>query len=310
LGVSWHVEAIVLWDRLRTRDIRHIHVHLNGTAPSVALVSTAFANAAGATARWSWSLTVHGPAEFYDVYGERLAEKVHSARAVICISDFTRSQLMALVDERQWSKLRTIHCGVDPDVFDSTRNGDRGPLEVLTVARLTQFKGVAMLLHALHEVRRRGVDARVTIIGEGPRRAGLERLARDLGIESVTTFAGPVGQDAIRDYYLRANAFCLPSFAEGVPVVLMEAMAMRLPVIATDVMGVRELVDDGVNGVVVRPSRPDLLADALAALAADGDLARRLGAAGRETVRREFDIRRSGAQLRALFEETRSAAET
>ena len=111
------------------------------------------------------------------------------------------------------------------------------------------------------------------------------------------TFEGAVGRERILEYYRRADAFCLPSFAEGVPIVLMEAMATELPVVATDVMGVRELVDDGVNGILVRPSRPDLLADAIDRLASNADLRGRLGAAGRETVQREFDIGRSAEQI-------------
>jgi colanic acid/amylovoran biosynthesis glycosyltransferase len=122
-------------------------------------------------------------------------------------------------------------------------------------------------------------------------------------VESQVRFEGAVGRECIAEYYRRADAFCLPSFAEGVPVVLMEAMAMELPVVATDVMGVRELVDDGVNGILVRPSRPDLLADAIDRLASNADLRRRLGAAGRETVERDFNIHQSAAQIHAVFDQ-------
>jgi glycosyltransferase involved in cell wall biosynthesis len=308
LGGSWFVEAIVLWHDLRHQGIRHLHVHLNGTAPSVAHVLTAFANAAEPDSNsWSWSMTVHGPSEFYDVHGERLADKVRSARVVICISDFARSQLMAHVDEGQWSKLHVIHCGVDLDSFMANRTHARDGLELLSAARLTQAKGHVVLLEALEELGRRGVKVRLTIVGEGPKRQDLEQLARKLGVESRIRFEGAVGREHIHTYYRHADAFCLPSFAEGVPVVLMEAMAMELPVVATDIMGVRELVDDGVNGILVRPSRPDLLADAIQRLARDADLRRRLGVAGRETVQREFDIRRSAEQIHGVFDQVLSS---
>ena len=120
---------------------------------------------------------------------------------------------------------------------------------------------------------------------------------------SLTTFTGAVGQDDIGDDDERADAFCLPSFAEGVPVVRMEAMAMRLPVVVTDVMGSANSSKTESTASSVRPSRADLLADAIATLAADTSRRRRLGAAGRETVRREFNVRRSGEQLRDVFEE-------
>ena len=210
---------------------------------------------------------------------------------------------MAHVDEKHWSKLQVIHCGIDPESFTAERDRDSDGLELLSAARLTQAKGHAVLLQALEELSRRGVEVRLTIVGEGPKRCDLERLARELGVDPRIRFEGAVGRERIHEYYRRADVFCLPSFAEGVPVVLMEAMATELPVVATDVMGVRELVDDGVNGLLVRPSRPDLLADAIGRLARDADLRRRLGAAGRETVQREFDIRRSAEQIHGVFDE-------
>ena len=306
LGVSWLVEAVILWDELDRRGIRHVHVHLNGTAPSVALVLTTFANEVHRGGEpWSWSMTVHGSSEFFDVYGERLADKVRSARFVICVSDFTRSQLMALVDEREWAKLRIVHCGVDPDLFAPDGRGDTEWFEILIVARLTQGKGHAVLLEALADLSARGIDVRLTVVGDGPKRADLEKLAVELGVSGRTVFAGAVAQEAIREHYRRAALFCLPSFAEGVPVVLMEAMAMCLPVVATDVMGVKELVSDEESGLLVRPGRPDLLADAIARLALDPALRRRMGAVGREAVMRDFDIRHAGEQLQAVIQETR-----
>jgi colanic acid/amylovoran biosynthesis glycosyltransferase len=302
LGAMWLVEAIVLWDALRRTDLRHVHVHLNGTAPSVAMILTTFGNDAEDRAdEWSWSMTVHGPSEFYDVLGERLADKVRSAGLVICISDFARSQLMAHVDEQHWDKLRVIHCGVDPQEFAPTGRQAAGEFAVLTVARLTQVKGHGVLLQALRELRDRGVPIRLTMVGEGPKRAALEQLARELDVEAMVTFAGAVGREHVRRYYAEADAFCLSSFAEGVPVVLMEAMAMRIPVVAADVMGVAELVEDLTNGLLVRPGRPDLLADALERLVADPDLRQRLGATGRATVERAFDIRRSAAEIESVF---------
>jgi colanic acid/amylovoran biosynthesis glycosyltransferase len=303
LGASWFVEAIILWDALRRMQIRHVHVHLNGTAPSVALVLTTFGNRLNRDVAWSWSMTVHGSAEFYDVPGERLADKVQSARLVICVSDFTRSQLMAQVTERHWGKLRVIRCGVDPDEFAPRRLDERGGFALVTVARLTQGKGHGVLLEALRQLRDRGLAVRLILVGDGPKRSELEALARELGIESAITFAGAVGREDVHEYYRAANAFCLPSFHEGVPIVLMEAMALELPVVATDVMGVRELVEHEGNGLLIRPGRSDLLADAVERLIVDPDWRRRLGAAGRETVQQRFDIRRSAAEIHTAFEE-------
>jgi glycosyltransferase involved in cell wall biosynthesis len=299
LGVSWFLEAMVVWDRCRRRAIRHIHVHLNGTGPAVALLATRFGGS-----DWSFSMTVHGPSEFYDVSAEALPEKVRAARWVMCISDFARSQLMALVEEEHWSKMHVVQCGVDPDVFSRRPIPPEGDaLRVLLVGRLTQVKGHAVLLHAVAELASRGVDVRATLVGDGPKRDALERIAAELNLESRVRFTGSVSQEDIRDYYAAADVFCMASMAEGVPVVLMEAMAMEIPVVAPAIMGIPELIEDGRNGVLVRPARHDLLADALARLAADPAERLQLGAAGRQTVLDAFDIRDSVRQLHAIFDQ-------
>jgi colanic acid/amylovoran biosynthesis glycosyltransferase len=295
-GVLWFLEAVTLWRRLERAGITHVHAHLNGTAPTVALLTAALGR------RWTWSLTVHGPAEFYDVYGERLAEKVRDADLVIAVSEFARSQLMGLVEEEHWAKIRVVHCGVEPRVFaPAAERRDGGPLRVLNVSRLTGPKGNAVLLEAIADLRDRGVEAEATIVGDGVRRATLERLAGDLGIADRVRFLGAVAQDRIPHELARADVFCLPSFAEGVPVVLMEAMAMEVPVVASAVMGVPELVEHGTSGVLVAPGRPAAVADALATLAADPERRAALGRAGRSKVLAEFDVDRSAQLLRDHF---------
>ena len=141
----------------------------------------------------------------------------------------------------------------------------------------------------------------MTLAGEGALRPDLERLAERLGIAARVSFLGAVGQDRLRELYETASIFCLPSFAEGVPVVLMEAMAMGLPVVSTRITGIPELIEDGVGGLLVPPGRPDELADRLESLLTDPALCRELGIRGREAVLREFDAERSAAQLYELF---------
>ena len=304
MGLLWLLEAVVLWDRLERAGVTHIHAHLNGTAPTVALLVVALGNAGAPRRTWTWSLTVHGPSEFYDVPGERLAEKVRDADLVVAISDFARSQLMALVEEDHWPKIHIVHCGVDPSVFRPPAAGrDGGPLRVLTISRLAPTKGNAVLLQAIADLRDRGVDTEAIIVGDGVRREALERMAAGLGIADRVRFLGAVGQDRIPEQLAAADVFCLPSFAEGVPVVLMEAMAMEMPVVATAVMGVPELVEHGTSGLLVPPGRADAVADALAALAADSARRAALGRAGRSKVLAEFDLNTSAQALRERFRE-------
>jgi colanic acid/amylovoran biosynthesis glycosyltransferase len=302
LGGSWILEAAALWDGLRPTAVRHIHAHLGGTAPAVAMLAAALGNAVEPGA-WSWSLTVHGPDELAYADRERLAEKVEAASFAVAISDFTRSQLMSLVDEEHWSKLRVVHCGVDPAVYTPASRDDDGTFRVLSVGRLVPAKGHGVLLEAAALAARNGVRLHLTIVGDGPRRERLAALARELGIAEHVTFAGAVSQDALPAMFAAADAFCLPSFAEGLPVVLMEAMATGLPAVTTGVMGIPELVRDGENGVLVPPGRADLVADALGRLARDPELRARLGRAGRARVVEAFDIRHEARRLHDLFVE-------
>ena len=302
LGGSWILEAAGLWDALRPTDVRHIHAHLGGTAPAVAMLAAALGNAFDPGA-WTWSLTVHGPDELARADSERLAEKVEAASFVVAISDFTRSQLMSLVDEPHWAKLRVVHCGVDPAVYAPAARADDETFRVLSVGRLVSAKGHGVLLEAVARAVRDGVQLHLTVVGDGPRRERLAQLARELGIDAHVMFAGAVAQDELPTMFAAADAFCLPSFAEGLPVVLMEAMATGLPAVTTGVMGIPELVVNDENGVLVPPGRSDLVADALTRLARDPELRARLGRAGRARVVEAFDIRREARRLHDLFVE-------
>jgi glycosyltransferase involved in cell wall biosynthesis len=300
----YFAEAIIMWNLCRRRGVRRIHVHFANVAADVAMLATAFGSAVEPDRGWSWSFTMHGPTEFYDVGAHRLAAKARAAAFVVCISDFARSQLMALLDEDGWSKLHVVHCGIDPADYEGRAERPAGgPLRIVCVGRLVPEKGQAVLVDALARVRQAGHDVECTFVGEGRSRARLEDAVAARGVRDAVTFTGALDRDAVRERYLAADAFCLPSFAEGLPVVLMEAMAAGLPVVTTPIAGVPELVEDGRNGLLVAPGRADRLADALAALAADPDLRQRLGAQARETVRRDFNLATIGPALRDLFAE-------
>ena len=196
-----------------------------------------------------------------------------------------------------------MRCGLDPAVFERTADDApaREETRLICVGRLVHHKGHAVLLEAVAELERAGVPVRAIVVGDGPKRARLERLARRLRIDDRVVFTGGVGQDRIRDLYAGADICCLPSFAEGIPVVLMEAMAVGLPVVTSRIMGIPELVEDGTNGLLVPPGRPTELARALQRLIGDPALRRRMGAAGRERVVADFDVNRSAETLSGIF---------
>jgi colanic acid/amylovoran biosynthesis glycosyltransferase len=300
----YFVEAVVLWSECRQRGIRHVHVHLANAAADLAMIASRLGTTLEPERPWSWSFTMHGPTEFYDLRHFRLPEKVADAAFVVCISDFARSQLMGLSDPAVWERLRVVHMGIPVERFTISRNGHSPERPtILYIGRLVPEKGQAVLLEAAARLREQGREVEVKLAGEGELRGHLEGLCRELRIADRVTFLGAVAQDKVRDLYAEASIFCLPSFAEGVPVVLMEAMAMGLPVVTTRIAGIPELVEDGSGGVVVAPGRADELAARLGELLDNPERRRELGRLGREKVLAEFDAEDSAAQLHDVFEE-------
>ncbi len=307
----YFAEAVALWSECRRRGIDHIHVHLANAAADLALLATRLGTAAEPQRSWSWSFTMHGPTEFADLGHYRLATKLREASFVICISDFARSQLMAISEPQAWERLEVVHMGIPVEQFSRSVGAPAGVERpsILYIGRLVPEKGQAVLLEALAILAERGEQVDAVLAGEGSLRPALERRAKRLGIGERVTFLGAVGQDRLRELYESASIFCLPSFAEGVPVVLMEAMAMGLPVVSTRIAGIPELVEDEVGGLLVAPGRSDELADRLGELLADPALRERLGAGGREAVLRDFDAERSAEQLYEIFCKRLSAPE-
>jgi glycosyltransferase involved in cell wall biosynthesis len=297
--LAYFSEAVLLLEWMRERGVEHLHAHHGNVGSDVAMIACRLGNRRGGS--FSWSYTPHGPTEYADVRGHKLALKTARADATVAISDFARSQLMALVDPLHWERISVVHCGVDPAAYSASRAGSSGPLRILNVARMDWRKGQELLVEAVSMLR---TPVQLTIVGDGPARAHVEQRARELGVS--VNFAGAVGQDEMPSYYAAADVFCLPSFAEGVPVVLMEAMASGVPVVATRIAGVPELVEDEVGGLLVPPGRADALATALERLAGDESLRAGLAAAGRAKVRAEFDIAASVAALEELFRAARA----
>jgi glycosyltransferase involved in cell wall biosynthesis len=300
-GLFHFAEAVLVSDECRRRGLRHLHAHF--TSPSADVAQLAAMLGKEGARGCSWSFTAHGTDLLNDVQ-PRLADKVRRASLVVCVSDFGRSQLMRLVDAQHWGKLRVVRCGLgDPWLEGVTRKETHNPFCLLTVGRLEREKGHAILLEAIAELTRNGTPVRLELVGSGSQLGALRSQAARLGVADRVRFAGGVGQDTIRDRYAQADAFCLPSLSEGVPVVLMEAMATGLPVVAPQLMGIPELVEDGVSGLLVRPGRPREIARAIERLAGDAELRRRLGEEGRRKVMADFRLDESAAQLHSAFAE-------
>lgn len=285
----YFAEAVLLHDEMRRRGLRHVHVHFANVSADVARLAVAIGRSIdGPESTWRWSLTMHGPTEFEGVEKVDLPAKIEDADAVSCITDFTRSQLMRYVDVEHWPKLAVTHMTIDPAKYvpppDGRRDRPVAPLRALFVGRLVPEKGGPLLIEALSMARDRGVDVQARFVGDGPARGLLEAAAAKRGLAGQVEFVGAVGQDHLLTHYHWADVFTLPSYMEGLPVVIMEALATELPVITSRINGIPELVEDGRMGRVLTPGRADLLADAIDELSRDAGRRREQGRIGREAV--------------------------
>jgi len=296
MGLLYFVEAVMVGRWMEQRNLRHLHVHFATPAATVGLILTK-------VFPFTFSITVHGPDEFYEVRGYLLKEKIASAAFLCSIGLYARSQLMKVCGVEHWHKIELTPLGVDPDRFAPQPARTAGSIfEVICVGRLVPAKGQHVLLTAIQRLRLRGRFINLRLVGDGPDRASLEQAARRLGIQESIIFEGSVNQDRIQALFARADVFALASFAEGIPVVLMEAMAMEIPCVATWITGIPELIRDSIDGLLVAPSDDGAMADAIARLMDDGELRKRLGAAGRRRVIEKYNLRPNVEHLAQVFE--------
>lgn len=289
-------EGIVLARELRRRDIRHLHNHFANAGANVGLLASQFLGL-------PWSLTLHGISETDYPAGLLLAEKIKHAQFVACVSWFGRAQAMRITPPDQWPKLFVSRCGLDLAAVARHVSIERrpdAPHRIVCVGRLSAEKGHLGLLEAFAGVRAK-TEAELVLVGDGPERPLIEAEAARLGIAPFVVFRGRLSEPDTLAEIGQADLLVLPSFMEGLPIVLMEAMALGVPVAAARVAGVPELIDDEREGLLFRPSDWSDLQDAMAGLLADDGLRARLSAAAVEKVRGEFDIERAIEPLLARF---------
>jgi colanic acid/amylovoran biosynthesis glycosyltransferase len=286
--------------RMRRAGIAHVHAHF---ASGPAAVALHLHRLTGIT----YSFTAHAKDIYIqDVDREELAAKLRAARFAVTVSDYNREHLSRLAGG---GRLVRIYNGLDLERFAPNGAAPEEPPLVLAVGRLIEKKGFADLVEACARLRDEGRRFRCRIVGKGELRAALHRRIAELGLEGVVELTGPLPREALLELYPRASVVVAPSVVgadgnrDGLPTVLIEAMALGVPVVATDVTGIPELVEDGRTGLLVAQHDPAALAAAIGRLLSDRAGAATLAAAGRERVERRFDLRANVAQLRELLEE-------
>lgn len=300
--LAYLAEACALVRRLRRCGARHLHAHFGTNPATVALLAHTLGGP-------GYSFTVHGPEEFDRPEGLSLGEKVAGAAFVVAISDFGRSQLFRWCPHEHWPKVQIVRCGVDAAFLRGEPRPIPAAPRLVCVGRLAEQKGQLLLLEALAWLAAEGVPFEMVLAGDGPMRPVIEERVRGLGLDSRVRITGWLSNEAVRREVLAARALVLPSFAEGLPVVLMESLALHRPVVSTYVAGIPELVEDGANGWLVPAGSADALAAALfRVLEAAPERLAEMGQAGAARVAAAHDASREAAKLAALFRKVHGAA--
>jgi glycosyltransferase involved in cell wall biosynthesis len=293
-------EACVLRGWLADAKAQHVHAHFGTNSTTVAMLCRALGGP-------TYSFTCHGPEEFDKAMAIRLDEKIHRAAFVVAISEFGRSQLYRWCDDSDWPKIKVVRCGVD-DIF---LNGSAAlppiPQEArfVCIGRLVPQKGQLILIEAAGKLVAEGIDLKITFAGDGPLRAALQRRIDELKLTDHVRIGGWMSNEQVKAEILASRAMVLPSFAEGLPVVIMEALALHRPVVTTRIAGIPELVTDGQCGWVVTPGSVQELTDALrsACRATPQELAR-MGGEGAARVAQCHNAHAEAGKLKALFAQT------
>lgn len=258
----WPIHMIYLAEACRIAPwlaqagARHVHAHFGTNSAEVAMLVHALGGP-------PYSFTVHGPEEFDQPEFLHLAEKIRRAAFVVAISSYGRSQLYRWIGQRDWAKVQVVHCGIEPAFHAGAATAPPAAPRIVCVGRLCEQKGQLLLVSAIERLVRKGTQVELVLAGDGEMRAELEAMIARCQLQAHVRITGWIGSDTVRSEILAARALVLPSFAEGLPVVIMEAMALRRPVLSTYVAGIPELVRPGREGWLFPAGDVDALVEAL-----------------------------------------------
>jgi colanic acid/amylovoran biosynthesis glycosyltransferase len=295
-AIFYFAEAILLAHELERRGVRHLHNHFANSGATVGLLASRFL-------KIPWSLTLHGISETDYPAGYLLGSKIEAARFVVCASYFMRAQAMRVVAPEHWRKIMVVRCALNLTAIPQTTRSRSAqlPVRMICVSRLSPEKGHEGLLEAFATLRSRHVDAFLTIVGDGPELHRIRESVRAHHLCDHVSLLGALSEEEALLRIAHSDVLVLASFMEGLPIVLMEAMAMGLPVIAPRLAGIPELVIDEQHGLRFCPSDWKDLAEKMTRLSTDPSLRAGLGQAARAKIEEEFDIFHAVKPLIALF---------
>lgn len=291
-ALIYFVEAVIAGNILEQRGILHAHTHYLST--QAWMMSEIFGLAI--------SMTLHGSGEFVDPQSFFLREKLAASSFAIAISEFGRSQILQSAPPGTAAKVEVCRLGVDPNFFtERPFRPDSRPFQLLSIGGMAPPRTFDVLIRALAELRSAGRDVVLRLVGDGPLRASLERMAAEHGLQDRVIFEGWKTQGELRPFYCQADVFVFSSLAEGIPVVLMEAMAQGIPCVASRITGIPELIRDGLDGFLVGTLDAKETARAVMRLMEDADLRRRMSLAARRHLVEEYNLPKNLEALAEIF---------
>lgn len=294
-AIFYFAEAIFLTQELKRRQIEHLHNHFAQAGAIVGLLASHYL-------KIKWSLTLHGLADFDYEAGQLLQSKVAAAQFVACVSHFGRAQAMRLVKPIYWPKLFVSRCGVDMANLPVHRSQEiHERLHVLCISRLSPEKGLVGLIDALAIAIKRGINLELRLVGEGGERTQIEQRIKKYGLQEHCFLFGRASEQQVFKEFTSADIFVLTSFMEGLPVVLIEALALGVPVIAPRIAGIPEIIESGQSGLLFTPANWEELAEQLVQLSSDNQLRIHLATEGQRRVNNEFNIHQAIEPLLAKF---------
>ncbi len=297
-NTAYLAEACLLVELCERAEIKHVHVHF-GTNPATVAMLAAEMGGPG------YSFTVHGPEEFDKPHAIHLRQKIERARFVVAISSFCRSQLYRWCAAEHWPKIHVVRCGVDADFLSVAPPPLPEDNQLVSVGRLCEQKGQLLLLDALSVLKKEGANFKLWLVGDGEMRELVDDQIAQSDLGDRVEVTGWANGEEVRSYLQRSRALVLPSFAEGLPMVLMESLALGRPVVSSYIAGIPELVRPGVNGWLVPAGSVDALVSALRELLnSPTSVLAELGKSGREDVIRAHLSTSNAQSLMTLFQAT------
>jgi glycosyltransferase involved in cell wall biosynthesis len=299
LRTSLHFgEGVYAAHVLRPLGRNHLHAHFVDRAATVALVASRLLSV-------PYSVTAHAN----DIYVNPLllAEKLSGAKFVATCTGYNQAHLAAIGNGHVSHKVSCIYHGLDVSHYQPESRPPSGKPLLLSVGQLKEKKGLAYLIRACRMLKDRGYHLECQIVGEGPLRPALEAQIRQLSLEDTVTLCGALPHPAVVEKYRQATLFVLPCVVsadgdrDGIPNVILEAMAMQLPVVSTRHSGIPEVVEDGVTGLLIPPADEAALAGILSQLLDDPERRHRLGQNGRQTIVEKFSVEQNVRRLLAEF---------